>query len=263
MGLWAPQPQAGQINLLTPLRPSWNGWECAAPAKSRQNPMHEMLRLQPSQAAAAIRALMPAAASAIASALAATRHLRRQFNLGGARGSSAMAPKRAREGAAAATKPSKAVKAEPAALPDIEDFTPTDVQQVGAGGAHPWHHQPSLGSLPSTGSMPPHTAAACALAAASTCASSWLLRCCARRCAAACLASGLLSIGPQLLPLIAVARLGLCMSAIIVDPRQPAGLVRCQPPHPVSPLFTLLHGGVAATMHAPRWRQQVNPCRLQ
>ncbi|KAI7841034.1 hypothetical protein COHA_005262 [Chlorella ohadii] len=46
-----------------------------------------------------------------------------------------MAPKRAREGATAATKPAKsakAAKAEQAALPDIEDFSPTDLQQVRA-----------------------------------------------------------------------------------------------------------------------------------
>ncbi len=97
---------------------------------------HAEMRLsfQRLQCLAPILPCMVRALCAIASARTTARYLCSQFNLRASCSSASMAPKRAREGATAATKPAKsakAAKAEQAALPAIEDFSPTDLQQVG------------------------------------------------------------------------------------------------------------------------------------
>lgn len=77
----------------------------------------------------ALALFMAWGAVALASARIAAWHLSSQLNLQTRTARAAMAPKRAREPGTTANKPSKSAKAAQP-LPDIEDFSPSDLQQV-------------------------------------------------------------------------------------------------------------------------------------
>lgn len=77
----------------------------------------------------ALALFMAWGAVAFASARVAAWHLSSQLNLQTCTARAAMAPKRAREAGTTANKPSKSAKAAQP-LPDIEDFSPSNLQQV-------------------------------------------------------------------------------------------------------------------------------------